>query len=600
MKKILGLVVLFTFSFKAFSYVISKTESGADINWSRNVDQLIIKVNPIPLGIRSSDLNSSEVIDIVNDSTSEWNSYLPFEIKPIYTTDSVGVNENSLSFVNNSSYFGSGVLAVTSLNYDVASGNILSAQIYINDSTGNTSQFTDDVTQSSNSQAYLGDVLTHELGHFIGLNHSEVVGSSMVYSVFKNQYTIANDDIAGALDNYGQTKSSGRIYGRVLGGESSVPVFGAHVLAISTDSGEVVQSQLTDESGKFNFKNLDLSDSYYFYVKPVNLVDSLPDFYSTLRTKYCSGQEFKPSFYSQCGANSRGRPQVFNLNSSNKTQNIGDITIRCDENLSPQYLALKNETTDREFELSTDFSSSNAAVVGYFSEDEIDDGLAGNGDEFYIDLRSIDWDGNSASLYDLKINVASTGIGSDFEFMVFTKRIDEASWTGHTSTFDPNTNKLLTDLEVYLNLSATESENYFDIRVYPLSITATDRYEIFSTTENLFNPNSIYTLTTQAGRIVSGEFVSFQEFKSSSFDDNAQCMESDISIATSGFAPLSSNSDASEQLEPDQPQVPISCGTIDIDSGSGPGGAMMSFGLGILLMLLLQLVQKPFKSLPRY
>src|SRR5690606_24619766 len=96
-------------------------------------------------------------------------------------------------------------------------------------------------------QAFLGDVVTHELGHFLGLAHSETPGSTMVYSVFKEMHTVASDDIHGIKELYGPA-SGGKITGKIVGGKS-VGVFGVNVFLISHDTGKIAAHVMSDSSG---------------------------------------------------------------------------------------------------------------------------------------------------------------------------------------------------------------------------------------------------------------------------------------------------------------------------------------------------------------
>jgi hypothetical protein len=598
MKNMAVFLLIIIWTMDVYSYVLNKGESGANLKWSNSGENIVIYVNPTPAGIKSIGISASEVQTIFQASIDEWNNHLSFKIVPIYTaTPPNSRSTNTLNFTSNSNSFGSGVLAATSISYNESTGTIISADISMNDSLGSATYFSTDKTISSGATAYIGDVFTHEIGHFLGLSHSEVINSSMIYAIFKNQHSVHSDDAAAVYENYNITKSSGVVAGRVIGG-NSIPVFGAMVSALSILDNKVVQSQLTDEDGAFNFKNLATTDSYYFMVKPVEQLDTISNFYSPILTNYCNGQKFKTSFYSQCGSGGRSRPQVFGL-SDPSTLDIGDITIRCDENIDPFYLRLKAEATNREYPLQSGYQNSGEVFVGYFSDTEITQGALGLGDEFRLDLSSIDFPGFSLGSLSLKLNLISSGIGSSMDFLVSTKREGDISWTTHTSSSDGDSGKTLTDQNILLNLSSSAANNVFYIKVKPIALTSTQKYEIFSVIDKLNLENSLYVLTSQVGVVSGLSFSPVEEMNSDSFNDNALCPEADVNFTTQGYAPLSPDSNNALQIQPEESAVAVSCATIDIDNDSGPGGMLGSFLLGFCLIgLLIQFVRFPLNSLP--
>jgi len=584
MIKLLITTLLILNSVASYSYVISKTETGNDLKWDLAGNQLVIFSNPTPVGNKTIGITSSEVMSIFNDSISEWNSYTSFDLAPVYTS-SLPALDNKFFFTSNSSYFGTGVLAVTEISYNVDTGSISNADIIINESAFNVINFTDDETQSSHLKAYLGDVLTHELGHFLGLSHSEVIGSSMVYSVFKNQHTVHSDDYSGAMDNYNKSLYAGEFTGRVIGGDGTA-VFGAHVLMISALNGKVIQSNITLEDGTFHFKNVPSDDSYYFYVTPIKQTRSISDFYSTVVNSYCQNQEsYKGSFYTKCGPRSKSRPQAFKVTGQETSVELGDITIRCDENLDTEYLSKKNETLDRGYEINSNLRDSSHVFVGMFSSSEVASGLSGAGDEYTLDLRSVDFNNLTPSSYKLKIDLASTGLGSSFDFQVKVKRVDEATFSTYVSSTD-ETGKTITDLMIDLNLSVANN-NLFTIQVHPIALSTTQKYEIFSSTSNLTSAVSLYTINTQVGKYVGVDFVPLNMFVESAYDDNSLCAEGNINYLTQAYTPLSATGDSSQLKADDSLAAGISCGTIDLDDSSGPGTNGMSFIMGLFLMLTL-------------
>lgn len=592
MIKLTSLLYSLIFCFPSFAYVISKTEAGKDIKWEVDSNELLIFSNPVPVGAKTAGISSSDVMTIFNESLNEWNNYTDFDLTTTYTT-SLPSTRNKMFFTSNTSYFGVGVLAVTEISYSVDTGIISNADIIINESAFSSIDYTKDETDSSYLKAYLGDVFTHELGHFLGLSHSEVVGSSMVYSVFKNQHTIHSDDYSGVLDNYNKTLYAGSFNGTVKGGTGTA-VFGAHVLMLSTEDGKVVQSTITDEDGTFTFKNVPLDKTFYFYVTPFKQIETISGYYSTIVNSYCDGQQnYRGAFYTKCGPRSKSRPQVFSLSSTTTSQDLGTLTIRCDENLDSSYLGFKNETTNRSYELNPLLTDFNQIFVGMFTANEISQGLLGMGDEYTLDLRSLDFGSQLPQAYKLKLDLLSTGLGSAFDFEVQVQRDGQPTYTTYVSSVD-ETGKTITDFTIDLDLSVA-SDNLFSIKVLPKSLSTLELYEIFSITSNLSNPISLYTLSTQVGTYSNGVFVPFESYTVDANDDNSVCMEGNISFQTQAYTPLSIGHGA-PQPEPDQSLVSsVSCATINLDDSSGPGPGGMSFVIGLFLMLgLLNL--KQFKA----
>src|SRR6185503_601660 len=87
-------------------------------------------------------------------------------------------------------------------------------------------------------------VLTHEIGHFIGLDHSALVSSVLVPFASPSQLdqrNLAYDDIAGVTEIYPRNSAlppNGQIRGLILSG--TTPVFGANVVAVDANGTALV------------------------------------------------------------------------------------------------------------------------------------------------------------------------------------------------------------------------------------------------------------------------------------------------------------------------------------------------------------------------
>jgi hypothetical protein len=599
-------LVLVLFSVQAYSYVISKTESGSDIRWTKSSTNLDLHINAQPFGTAVGNISKIESESIIQNSIEQWNTVSTYKINPIYTSSTplLGTSK-TLSYSNDSRYFGSGVVAVTRISYNATSGDISAADILINgNGSGSNSIYTTSKSSSSNNQFYLGDVVTHELGHFFGLSHSEHINSSMVFSIFKGQHTIHSDDIAGIYDLYDIETNTGEISGRVITG-NSIPVFGVKVTAISTISGDPVQSQLTNGSGEYLFKNLSLNDSYYIMVSPYlnlsNISSTTSDgsqYYSTPKYNFCSQNDFKVSFYTQCGPRSKSIPQTFYLDATTTTLNVGDVTIRCDENINSIYYSKKFESVDRSFELNDNTNQSSFLFTGIFSDSEIAVGDSGPGDEFSIDLTGIDTEDFTASAYKLRIKLLSSGINSGMGLKVVTQRGDDVSSQTHLATTD-DTGKTITDFEINLALSATTANNTFSIKVYPVTLSSTQKYEIFSSESSLTNNSSQYVLNAQVGMSINSIFVPLNTLDSYPYEDNSSCTEGEANYTVAAHTSLTSAINNAEQLPVDEDIAGVSCGTIDIDDDSNSSG-MGSFIVGFLLILLSTAVPRSNNSISRF
>ena len=157
-------------------------------------------------------------------------------------------------------------LGATSFEFDAVTGEFLGADIFIN------SIFEWSVAASGDASRFdLASVMTHEIGHLLGLGHSAlgetelrpgggrtVLGKRAV--MFPIAYprgsvldrSLQADDLAGITDIYGDSESGrelGAISGRVT--LNGAGVFGAHITAFNSVSGEMVSGFSLNNQGEF-------------------------------------------------------------------------------------------------------------------------------------------------------------------------------------------------------------------------------------------------------------------------------------------------------------------------------------------------------------
>ena len=153
--------------------------------------------------------------------------------------------------------------------FNPATGGITESDIALNP---NISFSTDGTTGTYDVES----VLTHEVGHLLGLEHSADLGATMAPFQGQNGYygapavtprSLSEDDRAGVRTIYGPvagTSISGTV--RDAAGQ---PVFGAHVWAEDVGNGHVVAGNVTLSNGSYRIDNLPVA-TYRMIVEPLD------------------------------------------------------------------------------------------------------------------------------------------------------------------------------------------------------------------------------------------------------------------------------------------------------------------------------------------
>lgn len=145
----------------------------------------------------------------------------------------------------------------TRVFFDPVTGLISEADIALNPAA----QFSTDGTFDTYD---LESVLTHELGHLLGLEHSAIVGATMQPRLALNGLytlpafsprTLSEDDRAGARALYGPRAGLGAIAGAVSYA-SGAPAYGAHVWAQDSATGRSIAGSITTQSGTYLIEDL--------------------------------------------------------------------------------------------------------------------------------------------------------------------------------------------------------------------------------------------------------------------------------------------------------------------------------------------------------
>ncbi|HVB35417.1 MAG TPA: matrixin family metalloprotease [Patescibacteria group bacterium] len=236
---------------------------------------------------------------------------------------------NTICFNQSSSAFTAGVLAFTRLFAATASGQTIgtvtssfTGQILESDiefeNNGQATFATPGALASNPSSYDLESILTHELGHFFGLEHSPVWRAVM--SPFapapgtfwgprptstEPDAPLRDDDLTGLRVLYpdpSDTTDTGAITGRVVpanaislagtlqpaAGEYVTGIFGANVVAVDAQTGQIVAAAIAGWScpspsatpvfdGTYTIARLPLGRSYNLYIEPLDGVVSPAD-----------------------------------------------------------------------------------------------------------------------------------------------------------------------------------------------------------------------------------------------------------------------------------------------------------------------------------
>ncbi len=221
----------------------------------------------------------SDILGAVHRALSRWSTAanIRFEevsskvqsISPVSGGDGVSLITIAET-AENLAIFGRGHNpARTRLFYDPETGEIVEADIAINahpiGADGTLVQFSTDGTPGTYD---LESTFMHEIGHFLGLDHSNVISSTMqahqgVNGTYRltafTERTLSEDDRTRVLSLYGSSEGLSAIEGKLTNsswGGYPVPLHGAHIWVEESDSGRVVASGITSANGDYRIESI--------------------------------------------------------------------------------------------------------------------------------------------------------------------------------------------------------------------------------------------------------------------------------------------------------------------------------------------------------
>ena len=559
--RLLFLALLFVSS-SVMSHQTSRTSALKEIKWGYTTI-------PVYLSNESRTLGNAE--QILNQSLQEWSQVSNFNLVP------VGSGSNQVRFLDDFSKYGSRVVGLTEVSYTPA-GSINSATVYLNEENY---RFVSTPGPSSMGQVYLKDVLTHELGHFLGMAHSEVLDSTMFYQTFPGQSELGADDKAGVRSKY--VTGFGKISGFAKGGRH-IGILGVHVQAISRKTGQAISS-ISDPTGYFEIGGLDLEDTYYLYSAPLQNLNSLGSYLSNTQTEFCPGA-YVPSFFSKCGRDFDGIAQGVTLTASRPTVAVGEVTINCTLRVPGDYIQQKLKPLFGEMEL-FNFGEEprfEKTHIGYFNLNELTETFSGF-EKYSINLTDL----AETTGKRLKIRLVSQPFGNPVEFqMVVRKNHYSVAGSPYYKTLKAEGTYNL-DLEAEDLLDADPQNNLFQIELSAKTLT-TDQTKISIPDVLNFAPKQslpyllIMSVEENNQPLLNTGVV---------LSDNSTCLDAPFSYAVQNSTAKSDETSAKAKTAGG---AIAGCGTIEPPSGPGPGSFFGLVSLGFLLSFLISGLAKRQKN----
>jgi hypothetical protein len=237
--------------------------------------------------------------EAVQNSFANWRnvneSEIDFEFTTATTNAVTSASDNRNVIYWKSSNITSGVFAVTITTFETATGQIVDADMELNDRDFTWDTLGPTGTTGIIGRAMIESVVTHELGHFIGLDHPNNAQSTMFFASSPgliNQTTLEADDRAVLIEGYTHPTISDASLGTVQGTVSDAggAKFGVYVTLVDIATGRNVVGHASEGTpgpftlGSYTIDNVPPGD-YLAFACPVDKT-SLGSYYSSAFTSF--------------------------------------------------------------------------------------------------------------------------------------------------------------------------------------------------------------------------------------------------------------------------------------------------------------------------
>ncbi|MCD4657221.1 MAG: matrixin family metalloprotease [Planctomycetes bacterium] len=223
------------------------------------------------------------------NSMNQWNKFEFCNAKLVYGGKTEAKkdgndNKNTLYF-DNKGNISPGVFGLATVTYNANTGEILDADIGLNDTSFAWDTLGRNTSGISN-KAYVEPIMTHEIGHLFGLDHTFLRLSSMSPSAYVgeiSQHFLKRDDEIGVSVLYPDANFGSAF--ATLGGiatKNSIPTFGASFSIVSLKDFMPVISGLSESSGVFALAGIE-PGRYWLITFPVD-IQNLGSYYDTIDT----------------------------------------------------------------------------------------------------------------------------------------------------------------------------------------------------------------------------------------------------------------------------------------------------------------------------